>query len=117
MFIAIKTPAIIGETKKLANTYSAAAFITAENGFSKNLEQGVNFTATTAKHMNNPDRFAPVQTLITAIKNGVAKPDPRGSDATMCTINMFRKCVEYCLEVLYDKASNTIYHFEYYYKK
>ena len=115
--LTIKAPAIISSTKKLINTYTASAFIAAENGLSKNLEQGINFTATTAKHMNDPNRFVPVQTLIDAIKNGVAKPDPRGSSATMYTINMFRKGVEYCLEVLYDKASNTIYHFEYYTKK
>ena len=63
--------------------------------------------------MNNPGRFVPVQTLIQAIKEGRARPDPQGTKATMYTIEMFKNGKGYNLEVLYDKASNTILHFLY----
>jgi len=79
----------------------------------KTLEKGVNFTQTTLQRMQKPNRFVPVQTLIDAIKNGVAKPDPQGTKAIMYTIEMFRNGKAYQLEVLYEKATNTILHFLY----
>jgi len=79
----------------------------------KTLEKGVNFTQTTLTRMNNPNRFVPVQTLIQAIKSGVARPDPQGTKAIMYTIEMFKNGKAYNLEVLYDKATNTILHFLY----
>ena len=79
----------------------------------KTLEKGVNFGASAFKRMNDPDRFVPVETLIQAIKDGVARPDPQGTEAIMYTIEMFRNGKAYELEVLYDKASNTIWHFLY----
>jgi len=63
--------------------------------------------------MNDPGRFVPVQTLIQAIKDGGARPDPQGTKAIMYTIEMYKKGRGYNLEVLYDKASNTILHFLY----
>ncbi len=63
--------------------------------------------------MNNPGRFVPVQTLIQAIKHGTASADPQGTKAIMYTIEMFKNGKAYNLEVLYDKASNTILHFLY----
>lgn len=47
----------------------------------KSLEEGVNFTQTTIKHMEDPNRFVPVQTLIQAIKSGVPHADPQGTNA------------------------------------
>lgn len=66
--------------------------------------------------MSDHNRSVPIQTLIEAIKSGVARPDPRESKVIMYTTDMFRKGTKYCLEVLYNKTSNTIYHFEHYHK-
>jgi hypothetical protein len=79
----------------------------------KTLEQGVNFTRTTLARMANPARFVPVQTLIQAIKHGMANPDPQGTKAIMYTIEMYKNSKAYILEVLYDKVTNTILHFLY----
>lgn len=68
LVLMVKAPAIIASTKKLINTYTTSAFIAAENGLSKSLEQGVNFSKTATEHMIDPNRFVPVQTLIGAIK-------------------------------------------------
>ena len=64
--------------------------------------------------MANPARYVPVSILKMAIKYGTQSPDPQGSNAIMYTIQMYRNNVEYTLEVLFDKVSNTIYHFMYY---
>jgi len=79
----------------------------------KTLEKGVDFTQTTKSRMNDPGRFVPVQTLIQAIKDGGARPDPQGTKAIMYTIEMYKNGRGYNLEVLYDKASNTLLHFLY----
>ena len=63
--------------------------------------------------MNEKARQVPVQVLIEAIKNGVASPDPQGTDAIMYTIEMIKKGKTYTLEVLYSAATNTIWHFLY----
>ncbi len=55
----------------------------------------------------------PVQTLKQAIEHGVEGPDPQGTNAVMYYTRMYRNGSEYNLEVLYDKATNTILHFEY----
>ena len=79
----------------------------------KNIDEGLNFAATPAKHMQNPDRFVPTQILQDAIKSTKGVPDPRGSNALMYYTTMTKNGKLYNLEVLYDKATNTIYHFEY----
>lgn len=63
--------------------------------------------------MDNPNRYVPTQILQEAIKSGIKGIDPRGSNAIMHYIPMTQNGSNYNLEVLYDKASNTIYHFEY----
>ncbi|WP_019555611.1 hypothetical protein [Propionispira raffinosivorans] len=63
--------------------------------------------------MDNPDRFVPVQTLRDAIESTKACLDPRGSLAEMHYTTMTKNGQTYNLEVLYDKATNTVYHFEY----
>ena len=106
---AASTGAVLTGISATATSISAAA-----GGIVyKSLEEGVNFTQTTIKHMEDPNRFVPVQTLIQAIKNGVPQADPQGTNAIMYTIEMFRNGKAYTLEVLYDWASNTIYHFMY----
>lgn len=82
-------------------------------GLYKSLSQGVNFTQTALRHMTEPGRYVPVQILIETIKNGKASADPQGTKAVMYTITMIKNGSKYLLEVLYDKASNTIYHFLY----
>ena len=77
------------------------------------IEEGLNFTITTSKHMNNASRFVPVQTLKQAIIKGVSRPDPQGSKALMYYTTMYKNGKKYNLEVLYDSATNTILHFKY----
>jgi RHS repeat-associated protein len=79
--------------------------------------QGLNFADAAAKHMNDPNRYVPVQTLMDAIKSVSGVADPQGSSAMMHYATMVKNGVTYTLEVLYDKASNTIYHFMYYHPK
>lgn len=63
--------------------------------------------------MTDPNRHIPVQILREVIKTGKATPDPRGSHAIMYYGKMFRGTKPYNVEVLYDKISNTVYHFKY----
>ena len=65
------------------------------------------------KHMDDPNRAVPAQTLREAIKGGTPVPDPRGSRAIMYYSQIYINGKKYNFEVLYDKATNTIYHFKY----
>jgi len=76
------------------------------------LEKGVNFSRTPMLHMQESGRFVPVQQQIAAIRYGVPMLDPRGSHATMHVIEMSYKGKIYVLEVLYDVATNTIWHYK-----
>ena len=71
------------------------------------------FSNTALNHMNDPDRAVPVKFLLECIKHGKALPDPRGSQAIMYTIKMYKNGKSYILEVLFDWATNTIWHFCY----
>lgn len=84
-----------------------------EDIFYKTLDQGVNFAYKALEHMKEQGRFVPVQTLIDAIKYGTPNLDPKGSDAIMYTIEIMKNGKIYNLEVLYDIATNTIWHFAY----
>jgi len=77
------------------------------------LENGLNFSEAAAKHMVNPGRFVPIQTLISAIKYGEKYVDPQGSDAMMYYTVMYKNGEPYNLEVLYHEKTNTIFHFMY----
>ena len=72
-----------------------------------------NFGTTAAKHMAQKGRAVPVQILEQAIKGSKGVADPKGSRALMHNIEMFRNSKAYKLEVLYDKTTNSIWHFEY----
>ncbi len=72
-----------------------------------------NFSTKAAEHMANPGRAVPVQILKQAIKGSKGLADPRGSRALMHTTEMFKNGKAYNLEVLYDKATNSIWHFKY----
>ncbi|ASA57927.1 hypothetical protein [Vibrio gazogenes] len=74
----------------------------------KSIDEGLNFTMAPAKHMEDAGRHVPVEILKDAIKSTNGVPDPRGSGATM-----HKNDKKYNLEVLYDEATNTVYHFEY----
>ncbi|WP_243662855.1 RHS repeat-associated core domain-containing protein [Hydrogenispora ethanolica] len=74
---------------------------------------GLNFTKTAAIRMENPDRAVPVQTLMDAIKSTKGLPDPQKSSALMHYTTMTKNGQLYNLEVLYNKATNTVYHFMY----
>ncbi|MDE7062753.1 MAG: hypothetical protein K2O73_05865 [Lachnospiraceae bacterium] len=63
--------------------------------------------------MGEIGRQVPMQTLQDAIRYGEAMPDPRGSSAIMYYTTMNKNGKMYNLEVLYDEATNTVYHFEY----
>jgi len=82
-------------------------------GKATNNKKTFNFTKTTEKHMNNPNRAVPVQTLKDAIANSKAYPDPQGTSSKMYYSTMYKNGKLYNLEVLYDKATNTIKHFKY----
>lgn len=63
--------------------------------------------------MGEVGRQVPVQTLQDAIRYGMAMPDPRGSNAIMYYTTIYKNGKKYNLEVLYNKSTNTVYHFEY----
>ena len=73
------------------------------------------FSKAAAKHMANPDRAVPVSILLDAIKYGKGVHDSAGSKALMYNIKMVKTDKQiYNLEVLYDVATNTIWHFKYF---
>ncbi|WP_185959930.1 hypothetical protein [Criibacterium bergeronii] len=78
-----------------------------------NIEEGLNFSSKALEHMDERARHVPVQTLQDAIRYGEALPDPRGTSATMYYTTMYKNKKCYNLEVLYNEATNTVYHFEY----
>jgi len=84
-----------------------------EGGKYSNLDDGLNFSNRASEHMAESGRQVPVQTLQDAIRYGEPMPDPRGSNATMYYTTMYKNGKMYNLEVLYDEATNTVYHFEY----
>ena len=72
-----------------------------------------NFSRAASQHMENPNRSVPVQILREAIEGTPGLPDPRGSRALMHTTEMWKNGKQYNLEVLYDKSTNSIWHFKY----
>lgn len=71
------------------------------------------FASAASKHMNNPARSVPVQILDDVIKNTKGVADPQGSRALMHYSRIWKNGKPYNLEVLYDKTSNGIWHFQY----
>ena len=82
-------------------------------GYYNVLSKEVNFTKTCIERMSNVARYVPINTLINCIKYGKAKADPQGTKAIMYTIDMWKNGKLYKLEVLYDRATNTMLHFLY----
>ena len=98
---------IIGVFKSIRSLWKGATVVAKEG------EELFNFSTKAAEHMANPGRAVPVQILEQAIKGSKGLADPRGSQALMHTTEMFKNGKAYNLEVLYDKASNSIWHFMY----
>jgi len=74
-----------------------------------------NFTETTTKYLQNPNRMVPMHILERVIESPiVVLKDPRGaSGALMYYSQMWRNKRLYNIEVLYDKRTNQILHFKY----
>ena len=102
-----------GEKEGVKYIGKDAAKEVSKGGKYTNLDDGLNFSNKASEHMAESGRQVPVQTLQDAIKGGEALPDPRGSSATMYYTTMYKNGKMYNLEVLYDKTTNTVFHFEY----
>lgn len=71
------------------------------------------FSETAAQHQEEPARRVPLQILEEGINSTIGVPDPQGTRAMMHYTKMWKNGIEYKLEILYDKKSNTIWHFKY----
>lgn len=72
------------------------------------------FSPIAAKHMEETARTIPIQILNEIIKAPVAVvKDPRGTASLMYYAQMWKNGKHYNVEVLYDKTTNTIWHFLY----
>lgn len=73
----------------------------------------LNFSKAAASHMDEAGRFVPIQILDDVIKTTKGIPDPKGSRAIMHTIEMVKNGKSYNLDILHDKKTNSIWHFQY----
>ncbi|PPA86076.1 hypothetical protein C4A75_05600 [Brevibacillus laterosporus] len=101
-----------GEAAAVKGAFIIGSIFNKGKGFSK-LDEGLNFAAKAAQHMGEAGRFVPVQIQQAVIKYGKGFADPRGSQAKMYYDIIYRNGKKYNIEVLYDAATNTVYHFEY----
>ena len=72
-----------------------------------------NFGESARQHMLDPHRKVPLQILNEAITNTKGLPDPKGSQALMYYSRIIKNQKTYNLEILYDKSTNSIWHFKY----
>lgn len=79
----------------------------------KTQKEILNFSVKAAQHMSNKGRAVPIQILRETIENTQGIPDPRGSRALMHYGEIWKNNKPYKLEILYDKKTNTIWHFQY----
>ena len=89
---------------------SAIPFVSVEGAAGKEL---YNFSAVASEHMANPARAVPISLLDATIKGSKGVADPRGSKALMYYSELWKNGEKYNLEVLHDKATNSIWHFKY----
>lgn len=73
-----------------------------------------NFGRSAAEHMADPDRYVPIDILDQVIEDRIIGPDPKGSRALMYYGELWKNETLYTIEVLYDKTTNSIWHFLYY---
>ncbi|BDR59266.1 transposase [Xylocopilactobacillus apicola] len=93
-------------------TASGVKEVAGGKGISSKINQ-VDFSSRVSEHLNDPDRYVPIQLLEETIEIGNQMPDPRGSSAAMFYSKIEINGSKYNLEVLYDKNKNLIYHFKY----
>jgi len=77
------------------------------------LKGSLNFSSKAAAHMADKGRHVPMKLLRDVITKGRGHADPRGSRALMYYSRIVRQGKVYNLEVLYDRATNSVWHFEY----
>ena len=102
-----------GAEQTVVKAAASAGDNVAENAAGKGGTELFNFSKAAAKHMENPGRAVPVQILEQTIKGSTGVADSEGSRALMHTMEMWKNGKAYNLEVLYDKATNSIWHFQY----
>jgi hypothetical protein len=95
---------------KLAQIKATAATTTMAKGGGKEL---YNLGETAAQHMAESGRKVPIQIMDNVLKTTKGFPYPGGSNALMHYSTMWKNGKLYNLEILYDKASNSIWHFKY----
>lgn len=77
-----------------------------------------NFKGASAKHLHNRGRVVPMHILEGVVQSPMAilKDPKNSSNAMMCYSRIWKNGKLYNIEVLYDKAANTILHFRYTHK-
>ncbi|CAG5067311.1 hypothetical protein DYBT9623_00031 [Dyadobacter sp. CECT 9623] len=77
-------------------------------------EELFKFTGKAASHMADRSRAIPVQTMDDILKAPISVvKDPQGTGALMYYSKMWKNGTNYNVEILHDKATNTIMHFKY----
>src|SRR5262249_17073458 len=65
----------------------------------------LNFTDTVLRHMSNPGRMVPIQTLAEAIRSGTRMPDPQGAAGAVKIVQqVFVNGTPRTLEIIYREA-------------
>jgi len=74
----------------------------------------LNFTRTASNHLDEAGRRIPIEIIKQVIETPMTVvSDPRGTSAHMYFSQLWRNGELYNVEVLYDRASNTVMHFKY----
>ena len=82
-------------------------------GASTSVPQNINFSTTVQQRLEDPSRSVPLHILQDAIRLGQSLPDPRGTAAHAYYILISKNGNFYNLQVIYNWATNTIWHFHY----
>lgn len=78
-----------------------------------NVVQRLSFSRAAQTHMGDPQRQVPEELIQYAIDHGTARPDPRGSRATMYYTTVTIRGSLFNFEVLYYPVTDMVYHFLY----
>ncbi len=108
----ISSVPIVGATADGAKA-AKLALKAAEEARLASLLQTVGFSVRAGEVMAKPERFVELSILKKAIMSGNSLPDTQGSTALMYYSKELINGKYYNLEVLYDIASNKIWHFKY----
>ena len=88
--------------------------LTAAEAATSRLAAKLNFTGTTARHMEEAGRWVPRHLLAKAIQYGKRMPDPEGAEGAVKIVqSMFRNGTEYTLGIIDREKDNVILHFQY----